>query len=345
MLHHFIRYMPKVELHVHLEGSIQPKTLLKLAKKNHISLPVTTIDEIEDWYTFTDFNHFIEIYKSICNCLQTPDDFEHITLDFLQDQAKQNIRYSEVTFTALTHQHKVSLNDQLQAINRARLEAEETLGVTLRLIPDISREKRPIENGMELVNWAIRNMGNGIVALGLGGPEIGHPPELFESIFRRAKKFDLASVPHAGETAGPESIWGSIHALNAARIGHGVRCLEDPKLVHYLREHQIPLEICPTSNVKLGVVETIEKHPLPQLLEEGLCITINSDDPPMFGTSLTDEYLKIADMFNLDVKTIKHLVLNGIQSSLQPIDAKLGMMHLFNNSFSDLENQFNLTDA
>ncbi|MBL7012978.1 MAG: adenosine deaminase [Candidatus Marinimicrobia bacterium] len=345
MLHSFIRKMPKVELHVHLEGSIQPKTLLKLADKNNVSLPVSTLDDIEKWYSFSDFDHFIDIYRILGECLQTAEDFELISSDFLKNQAHQNIQYSEVTFTPLDHRHKVSLDDQLKAINKARFEAEKELGVTLRLIPDMSREKTAIDDGMELVNWAIRNRGNGIVALGLGGPEIGHPPELFESIFRRAKKFDLASVPHAGETEGPKSIWGSIQSLNAIRIGHGVRCIEDPELVQYLRDHQIPLEVCPTSNVKLGVFESFDKHPLPQLLEEGLCLTINSDDPPMFGTTLTKEFLNIVDTFHFDIKTIKHLVLNGIQSSLQPIETKMGMIHHFKQSFLDLENRLNISDS
>ncbi len=345
MLHSFIREMPKVELHVHLEGSIQPKTLLKLSEKNNVSIPVTTLDDIEKWYSFTDFNHFIDIYRIIGECLQTPEDFELISRDFLTNQARQNIQYSEVTFTPLDHKHKVSLDDQLNAINKARFDAEKELGVTLRLIPDMSREKRDIDEGMELVNWAIRNMENGIVALGLGGPEIGHPPELFESIFRRAKKFDLASVPHAGETEGPKSIWGSLNSLHAIRIGHGVRCIKDPELVQYLRDHQIPLEVCPTSNVKLGVVESFDKHPLPQLLEEGLCITINSDDPPMFGTTLTDEYLNIVDTFQFNIKIIKHLVLNGIQASLQSIETKMGMIHHFKQSFLTLENKLNNSDS
>ncbi|MBT3589997.1 MAG: adenosine deaminase [Candidatus Marinimicrobia bacterium] len=343
MLHSFIREMPKVELHVHLEGSIRPKTLLKLAEKNNVPIPVSTIDDIEKWYSFTDFDHFIDIYRIIGECLQTLEDFELISRDFLKNQAQQNIQYSEVTFTPLDHRHKVSLDDQLKAINKARFEAEKELGVTLRLIPDMSREKTAIDDGMELVNWAIRNMENGIIALGLGGPEIGYPPKLFESIFRRAKKFDLASVPHAGETEGPKSIWGSLQALHAVRIGHGVRCIEDPELVQYLRDHQIPLEVCPTSNVKLGVAKSFEKHPLPQLIKEGLCITINSDDPPMFGTTLTDEYLNIVDTFQFDIKTLKHIVLNSVQSSLQPIDAKMGMIYNFKQSFIELENKLGIS--
>lgn len=315
----FIQAMPKVELHVHLEGSIQPETLLTLAQRHQVNLPATTVEGLRTWYTFTDFPHFIEIYLAISSCLRTPDDIELIAREFLAGQAAQHIRYSEVTYTPYTHYRwrGLAFQDQLAALKRARAWAETEYGVTMGLVLDISRDISA-EEGLPTAEWAISAMGEGVVALGLGGPEVGHPPEKFTQAFELARAAGLPSVPHAGETAGPESIWGAIRALHAVRIGHGVRCLEDPALVAELRQRQIPLEVCPTSNVCLKVVPDLAGHPLPHLLAEGLYVTLNSDDPPMFNTTLTQEYLDTARTFKFDAETIEQLVLNAVRGSLLP---------------------------
>src|SRR5512143_157507 len=319
-LEKFVRRMPKGELHVHLEGSIRPETLLALAERNTVTLPVSTIQGLREWYQFSDFAHFIEVYFAICNCIRTPDDFELIAAEFLKHQCEQNIKYSEVIFTPYTHREHVTFDEQLAAINRARKKAETDLGVRMGLVPDISRLMRPVEESFLVADWAAQNMENGIIALGLGGPEIGNPPEVFEPAFERARAAGLPSLPHAGETEGPQSIWGAIHCLSAVRIGHGVHCLEDPELVAFLREKQIPLDVSPSSNVCLKVTPSLAEHPLPKLLAEGLFVTINSDDPPMFDTTLTDEYLRIADTFGFDVAQLEQFVLNGIRASLLPSD-------------------------
>jgi adenosine deaminase len=329
--------MPKVELHVHLEGSIMPATLLELSRRNQVELPVRSVEEMHDWVQFTDFAHFIEVYIAICNCLRTPDDFELITAEFLRGQAQQNILYSEVIFTPYTHQANVSLDDQLAAINRARTWAETNLGVRMALAPDISRQIRPVDLSLTVADWAIKNRANGIIALGLGGPEIDNPPELFHAAFDRTHAAGLPSLPHAGETEGPASIWGAINALHAVRIGHGVRCLEDPALVTYLRENQIPLDVSPTSNVCLGVVPSLDKHPLPGLLQEGLWVTINSDDPPLFSTTLTDEYLNIAAVFGFDRAQIQQLVINGVHASLLSGPERRSMEQGFKRQFVILQ--------
>ena len=338
----FIYLMPKVELHVHLEGSINPETLLMLAERNQVPLPVNSLEELQAWYQFTDFDHFIEVYFAICDCIRTPEDFELITSEFLKDQAEQNIKYSEVIFTPFTHQEHVAFDAQLAAINRGRNKAEEELGVRMALVPDISRQMRPIEDCYQIANWAIENMANGIIALGLGGPENGNPPELFREVFGHVQAAGLPSLPHAGETEGPQSIWGAINELSAVRIGHGVRCLEDPELVDYLRRKQIPLDVSPSSNVCLGVVPALAKHPLPRLLGEGLFITINSDDPPMFDTTLTDEYLRITEAFNLDITRIKQFVINGIRASLLPFESQQLLENEFIARFVELEYELGL---
>lgn len=341
-LEKFIRRMPKVELHVHLEGSIRPETLLTLAERNDVALPASSLEGLREWYQFSDFAHFIEVYLATCDCVRTPADFELIAAEFLRYRSEQNVKYSEVIFTPYTHREHVSFDEQLAAINRARKEAEASHGIRIGLIPDISRETRPIEESLQVADWAIENMGNGIIALGLGGPEIDNPPELFQGAFERARAAGLPSLPHAGETEGPQSIWSAIHTLSALRIGHGVRCLEDPKLVTFLREKQIPLDVSPTSNVCLGVVPALESHPLPKLLEEGLFVTINSDDPPMFDTTLTDEYLRIVQAFDFDRSQIKQFVVNGIRASLLPPEAQQALETEFRAQFVALENELGL---
>lgn len=338
-LEHFIRRMPKVELHVHLEGSIQPETLLKLAERNQVTLPASTVEGLRQWYTFTNFAHFIEIYLAISSCICSAEDIELIAREFLRGQAAQNIQHSEVTFTPYTHfslNRKIPFEDQLAALTRARAWAAEELGISVSWVLDISRNVRPVEHGLTVADWVISGKDNGVVALGLGGPESGNPPELFTEAFDRVLAAEMASVPHAGEVAGAESVWGALRSLKAQRIGHGVRCLEDPQLVAELRERQIPLEVCPTSNVCLGVAASIAEHPLPQLLEAGLYVTINSDDPPMFNTTLTDEYLKIANAFGFGAEIIEQLVINAARASLLPELARAEMEQRFRSEFVHL---------
>jgi adenosine deaminase len=339
ILETFIRRMPKVELHVHLEGSIQPETLLELARRNQVTLPATTVEGLRQWYTFTDFAHFIEIYITISSCICSADDIELIAREFLRGQAAQNIQHSEVTFTPYTHfslNRRIPFEDQLAALSRARDWAATDLGISVNWVLDISRNVRPIEHGLTVADWVISGKDHGVVALGLGGPENGHPPELFAEAFDRALAAGMASVPHAGEVAGAESVWGALRTLKAQRIGHGVRCLEDPTLVAELRERQIPLEVCPTSNVCLGVAASIADHPLPRLLAEGLYVTINSDDPPMFNTTLTDEYLKIAEAFDFSRETIEQLVINAVRASLLPELTRTEMEARFRREFAAL---------
>ena len=333
----FIHLMPKVELHVHLEGSIRPATLLALAERNGVALPADSVEGLEAWYHFTDFAHFIDVYFAICNCLRTAQDFELITAEFLRSQEEQNIRYSEVIFTPYTHHEHVSFDEQLAAINRARAWAAEELEVSMALAPDISRNVRPVDHSLQVAQWAVDNRDNGIIALGLGGPEIDNPPDLFAEAFDLAYKAGLPSLPHAGETEGPANIWGALNALHAGRIGHGVRCLEDPALVQELRERQVPLDVSPSSNVCLGVAPSLEAHPLPRLLEEGLFVTINSDDPPMFNTTLTEEYLRIYETFNFDLAQIKTLVLNGVHTSLLPRAERSKLLAEFLAEFAELD--------
>lgn len=336
----FIRAMPKVELHVHLEGSVRPTTLLKLAQRNNVELPAKTIVGVQQWYTFKDFAHFVQVYLKISSCIRTPDDIELVAREFLQGQAAQNIRYSEVTYTAWTHyaQKKLGFEEQLAALNRARAWGEKELGVSMRYIIDIPRVM-PADAALTVADWAISGMGRGVIALGLGGPEAGNPVERYADAYERVHGAGLPCILHAGEHAGPESIWAALRVGESIRIGHGVRCLEDPNLVNYLRESQIPLEICPTSNICLGVFPRMESHPLKRLIEQGLYVTLNSDDPPMFNTTLSDEYLKAAQVFGMDMDALQKLVLNGVRAARLADEEKVAMEAAFTVEFERLRDE------
>ena len=319
----FIKRIPKVELHVHLEGAMRAETLQKLSKKNHIDLPVQSLEEIKHWTVFSGFPDFNEKYILISRSIQSEDDIYLIAQEFLEGQAAQNIRYSEVTYTAYTHlkQAGIPISNQIDVLREASLWAEQTLGTHMQLIIDIARETSPDE-GILVAEAAVRATDKGVVALGLGGNEVMNPPGKFTKAFAIAREAELPCILHAGETAGSESIWEALKVANSMRIGHGIRCLEDPALVKELRERQIPLEVCPTSNVCLGIVHSVANHPLPQLIHEGLYVTINSDDPALFSTNLNEEYQKITDEFGYSQSTIRQLIKNGIQASFLPEDEK-----------------------
>lgn len=333
----FILAMPKVELHVHIEGSIRPETLLKLARRNKIKLPANTVAGLQKWYTFTDFPHFVEIYVAITNCIRTPEDIELIFREFLEGQAAQNICHTEATYTAYTvyELSGIPFETQMQAINRARAWAKQELGITLALIVDIAREVEPAL-GMITAEWVRDWHGRGVEALGLGGYEVGYPPERHAEALRLVQAAGVPCILHAGETEGPASIWSALKVGQSIRIGHGVRCLEDAALVAELKARQIPLEVCPSSNVCLKVVPALARHPLPKLVDQGLYVTVNSDDPPMFNTTLTDEYLRIAEMFGYGPADLKQFVLNAVRASLLPEAERKALVSEFTTEFARL---------
>ena len=333
----FITQMPKVELHVHLEGSVHPQTLLKLAKRHNIILPADDLEGLREWYTFRDFDHFTRIYMAISGCLRTAEDIELIAREFLIGQAKQNIRYSEVTFTPYNQYATSGLgfHEQIDAINRAREWGEKELGVRMGMIMDIPRQISATKGDL-IAKWAIERHGDGVIAFGLGGREHGNPPKKFQSAFDQVRTAGIPCILHAGETVGPSSIWGAIEVANTRRIGHGVRAVEDGKLMDYLRDKQIPLDVCPTSNICLKVFPSLAEHSLPQLLEHGLYITINSDDPPMFNTTLTNEYLVGQKTWHWSRDFIQQLVLNAIDVTLLPEHEKKDMRRNFEMEFESI---------
>ncbi len=317
------RLMPKVELHVHLEGSIRPETVLQLSQRNNVPLPYDTLEGLREWYQFRDFPHFVEIYVGVSKCIRTPQDIEFIARQFLEGQREQNILHSEVTYTASTIQRHCGIpwDEQIDALERAIEYGKRDLGISMGLIIDIVRGDTP-EQGMDVAQMAISGMGRGVIALGLAGPEGPNQARPYQEAFDLAWQSGLDVIPHAGEIQGPESIWEALEVCRPKRIGHGVRCLEDPELVKVLREKQIVLEVSPTSNVCLGVVPSFEEHPLPRLVEEGLVVTINSDDPPMFNTTLSEEYAKCSAAFGWDAEQLRGFSRVAAENSLLDKESK-----------------------
>ena len=344
-LHAFAAALPKVELHVHLEGSILPETLLVLAQRHGMSLPAGDVPGLRAWYQFTSFRHFLEVYLTISSLLRTPDDFALIVHDFGREMARQHILYAEVTFTPFTHlwQDKgLQAEDLIAGLETGRSRAAAEFGVDMAWVLDIPRNlsfKDGVYTGYAsdpTVDMALAWRDQGVVALGLGGNEVGAPPEPFAHAFDRARAGGLHSLPHAGETVGPESVWGALRSLGAERIGHGVRSIEDPSLVAYLVEHQTPLEINPTSNLRLGVYPDYQAHPLRRLWEAGAYVTVNSDDPPLFNTTLNDEYTVLIDHFGFDAADLERITLNALRASCLPAERKTALEAEFLAEFARL---------
>ena len=318
----FIAGLPKAELHVHHIGSASPQTVARLAAAHPGSPVPADPDALADYFTFTDFAHFIEVYLSVADLVTDATDVWTLTQGVAQDMAALNIRYAELTVSPFSQISRgIAAEALVEAIEDARLTAERDLGVVLRWCFDI-----PGESGLPAAevtaDVATRLQPAGLVSFGLGGPEIGVPRPQFAPYFDRARAVGLHSVPHAGETTGPETVWDAIRTLGAERIGHGTTAIQDPRLVEHLVEHRIPLEVCPTSNLATRAVATLAEHPLPALVAAGVPVSISSDDPPMFSTDLNREYAVAADLLGLDHAGIADLALAAIDQSFAPEDVR-----------------------
>jgi aminodeoxyfutalosine deaminase len=313
----FIGALPKVELHVHLVGSASVPTVLELARGHRDSTVPDTEDELRAFYAFRDFPHFAQVYEAVSSLVRTPGDVATLVLGTARDLAAQNVRYVELTVTPFTHQRAgMAMPAITEALDRAAEEARTLHGIDVAYIFDIPGEFGA-EGASRTAAHALLHPPRALVGFGLGGIEQLRPQyrDDFRRAFREARDAGLRSVPHGGETTGPETIWEVIEGLGAERIGHGISCVQDPRLVAYLRETQIPLEVCPTSNVCTGAVTGLAGHPLPRMLEEGLFVTLNSDDPPMFDTTLTDEYRVAAEVFGLGRADLAALARNAVTAS------------------------------
>jgi aminodeoxyfutalosine deaminase len=277
---------PKIELHVHLEGTVRPDTLLEIAKRNDYALP----DDLEALYRFRDFAHFIEVWILTTNALQTEQDWQQMVVDYAEEAAAHDCVYLEGIFSPAERVRRgCSWDEIFEGVCNGAQEARERHGVEVRLTPDITRGFTQ-EEARATVEWAARFRDRGVVGVGLGGLEAQYPPEPYEEAFRLAKSLGLGSVPHAGEVAGPSSVRGALEELGADRLRHGIRAVEDTGLVSEIAGRGIVLDVCPFSNLRTGAVRSLEEHPLPQLVAAGVRCSISTDDPAMFDTDLTRDY-------------------------------------------------------
>ncbi|WP_062344598.1 adenosine deaminase [Herbidospora yilanensis] len=312
----FIAGLPKAELHVHHVGSASPRVVAELAARHEGSTPVPADPErLAEFFTFRDFAHFIEVYVSVLNLIRDPEDLWQLFYGVGGDLAAQNARYVELTVTPYTHLINGFAPEQFcEIIEDARARVLRDHGLTFKWIFDIPGELG-IPAAESTLRVALDQRPDGLIGFGLGGPEIGVPRKQFAPYFDAARAEGLHSLPHAGETTGPETVWEALRDLKAERVGHGIGSAGDPALLEHLAENRIVLEVCPTSNVCTRAVASLEEHPLPELVKAGVLVTINSDDPPMFGTSLNREYAVAAQLLGLDRAGIAELAGNAVRAS------------------------------
>ena len=315
-----IRALPKAHLHVHLEGTIRPTTLLDIAQRHGAPAPQGLHETAR--YAFTNLAAFFVDYQRVRDCLQDPEDFQRIAYELCQDEAAQGVRYAEVTFSPAYHALRLGDWDMpIMAILEGFARGEEEFGIQCRLILDHSR-RRPYDLAQQTLRTAVRYRDKGVIGLGLGGPEADYPPEPFAPLFLDALDAGLHSLPHAGEEAGPPSIRGALDALKAERLGHGVRVLEDPDLTAEVRERQIPLEVCPSINIATGIFGSLNDHPLPKLLEAGLLVTLNADVPAMTGSPIGNEFALARATFGLDDAALAKLARASVHASFMDAGTK-----------------------
>jgi len=315
----FIAGLPKVELHVHHVGSASPRIVSELAARHAGSTPVPTdIDALASYFEFRDFGHFIEVYLSVVDLIREPEDVRILTYEVARELSRQQVRYAELTVTPYSSVRRgMPAPEFCDAIEDARLAAEKELGIVLRWCFDIPGEAG-LAAAEQTLRIALDERPDGLVSFGLGGPEVGVPRPQFKPYFDQARAAGLHLVPHAGETTGPQTVWDAIRELGAERIGHGISAAQDPELMAYLAAEGIPLEISPTSNVRTRAVPSLAEHPLPTLVAAGVPVSINSDDPPMFGTTLNDEYAVAARLLDLDAAGVARLAAAAVEASFLP---------------------------
>jgi adenosine deaminase len=308
-----INQLPKAELHLHIEGTLEPELMFQIAKRNNIELPYCSVEEIRSAYNFSNLQTFLDIYYKGAEVLQTEQDFYDLTWAYLQRAAEDNIRHTEIFFDPQTHtQRGIAYETIVTGIHRALQDASQ-LNITSRLIPCFLRHLSA-EDADKTFDQVLPFI-HMIDGVGLDSSELNNPPEDFEAVFARAREAGLKCVAHAGEEGPPEYIWGALKSLQVSRIDHGVRALEDTLLVEYLKENQIPLTVCPLSNLKLKIFDTIADNNLLELISAGLFVTVNSDDPAYFGGYLNENYHALDRALNLSAEQIIQLVKNSFEAS------------------------------
>lgn len=325
----FIEEMPKTELHLHLEGAIPLETLYELILRGGGDSSIQTIEDLEKKLTYTDFSHFIDVWTWMTTFIKEERNFEEIAYQVLRNLNEQNVKYVEAFYSPGDYWRLgLSVQKITEYMIKGKQRAYNDFGIRSELILDLVRNHGP-DVGIQRLEEVTPYLGKGVIGIGLGGSEQKFPADPYAYVYKEAKRRGFRLTAHAGEAVGSDSIWAALKKLRCERIGHGVRAKEDPQLISFLKECQIPLEICVISNVKTKVCESVESHPIKQYYEDGLMVTVNSDDPTMFNTSITQEYLVIAQKLNFTVNDIKQLTMNGIEASFMSEKEKEAMKAQF----------------
>ncbi len=322
----FLSSLPKAELHLHLEGSIEPPTLTELLQR-HGNADASAA-EVEQLYNYSDFAGFLLAFKNVTEHLRTADDYELITYRLMERLRSENVLHAEVTVSVgVNLWRKQDFTAIFEGLERGRERGQQDFGISLLWIFDAVRQFGA-EKAERVLDLAIQFRDRNVVGLGIGGDEVKGPPEMFKDVYARAADHGLHLTAHAGESAGPESIWGALN-LKAERIGHGLTAGQDPELIEELSERQVPIEICVTSNLRTGCCPDLSQHPVRRYFDQGLMLTLNSDDPAMFHTSLNAEYQLVQQTFGFSDEHLRELARNSFEASFLPAEKKVEFLNLF----------------
>lgn len=328
--------IPKAELHLHIEGTLEPELMFKLSERNKISLNQTSVEEIKNAYNFHNLQSFLDIYYEGARVLIKEEDFYELTLEYLKKIHSQNVIHTEIFFDPQTHLERgIPFNIFFNGIYSALEYGKKEFGISYKIIMCFLRHL-PVSSAIETLNMAIPYLSK-ISGVGLDSSELGNPPHKFKEVFKKAKELGLLPVAHAGEEGPPEYIWEAINDLNVLRIDHGVRSVEDKKLVEYLVSKKIPLTVCPLSNIKLAVFNSLENHNLKIMIDKGLCVTINSDDPSYFGGYINENFIECYKAMKLSLEDIIKIVKNSYDASFLTMNEKQDL-HSRLNKFLNMNN-------
>lgn len=321
----FLRGLPKAELHLHIEGTLEPELMFEMAARNGIASRYATVEDLRAAYDFNNLQEFLDIYYQGAEALKTDQHFYDMTLAYLQQAAADGVRRAEIFFDPQTHTDRdIPFAVFMEGIHAATVTGRRELGISSDLIMCFLRHL-PAEAAMETLENSLPHRDK-FIGVGLDSSEVGYPPELFADVYAKAKAEGLHRVAHAGEEGPPEYVWGALDALGAERIDHGVRSLEDPRLVDRLVGEQIPLTVCPFSNVKLGGFSTLAEHTLPRMLDAGLKVSINSDDPAYFGGYVGDNYVHTQAALGLSLEDMVTVARNSLESTFLPLPEKAALL-------------------
>ena len=330
-----IKALPKVEQHVHIVGSVRPKTLLGLIEESDLDLPFETLDDLKGFYDYSDFDHFLHVYSTVNDLITHEKHYETITYQMLQNQHECNVRHVECIFSAYDHMDRgLDFHEMVSSINRAIRKAHRELGISCNIRVDLVRNYGP-EIGFKVLD-EIRSKGDNIVGIDTGGSEYGYPPKPYAPVYAAAREQGLRLVAHQGEAAGVDYVWECIENLNPERIGHGVAAASDPRLLSEIARRGISIETCPISNLRTGAVKSLKEHPIRAFIDAGIKVSVNTDDPPMFGTDMNTEYLALYNEMGFKVDELLDIGLDSIETSFLSEDEKTRLAKQFRYEYDKL---------